>query len=439
MKHKKIVTIITTFALASQMFAAVVFGQTVSTTRQSQKSTEKNYSSKYLQDIAQLVKEGNLNVSNGLEQETEKVEKALANSTKGVIITDRSNNKGTSVIENLAVRFDSENTPQSLRGKRILKLDLGAILADSKNVQEVEARIQDVLKQLEAFKENVLLYVEDASAFSKEAPVFGAEIANNLRKSLAEGNIRVISLTTAEIYNQEIVADVQIKNRFKNVDLSITESDDSFVGDKISPDLRELMASSNPNDKVKVILQSDDVNNPELLKILKLNNVTIENRVESFNILIVELPLIAAEQVAAVRGARHLSLDSKLATLGHIETTTGAALARTMSGNSTQLDGTGIGIAIVDSGVRDDHRAFTDDRGDKRISVKVDFSGDDHLPDDKFGHGTHVGSIAAGSAGKSGDNKRYTVFKQLSGNRAEREYLKCPRFGMTKEKEQLPD
>ena len=167
MRYKKLVAIITTFALTSQMLAAVVMGQIVSTERQTQTITETNKSSKYIQDLAQFVTAGQMNLPNSFEMETAKVEKALENSKKGVIIVDRQNSKNSSVIENLAVRFDSENAPQSLRGKRILKLDLGAILADSKNVQQVEARIGEVLKQLEMFKENVILYVEDASRFFK--------------------------------------------------------------------------------------------------------------------------------------------------------------------------------------------------------------------------------------------------------------------------------
>ncbi len=223
--------------------------------------------------------------------------------------------------------------------------------------------------------------------------------------------MQVISTTSADGYSTEIASDVQLKDRFKKVDLNGSDdsSDDSFVGDKISPDLREMMANAAPNQKVKVILQSDDINNPELLAILQNNNVKIENRAEGLNMLIIELPVTAAEQIAAVRGAKHLSLDRKTVSLGHIETTTGASLVRSVLPNlvpglTTQLDGTGIGIAIVDSSVRDDHRSFTDSNGVNRIGYKIDFSGADRLSEDKYGHGTHVASIAAGSSGKSTDS-----------------------------------
>ena len=89
--------------------------------------------------------------------------------------------------------------------------------------------------------------------------------------------------------------------------------------------------------------------------------------------MVVDLPLKAAEEVAAARGTKHLSLDRKIDLLGRIETTTGLSLVRTIqqglnvsllgigvANTSNELDGTGIGIAIVDSSVREDHRSFVD-------------------------------------------------------------------------------
>ena len=269
MRNNKIITIITTFALMSQMFASIVLGQNVSINQRSSnlsKSARNNSFSRYTQDIAQLVEEGKLNLANSLEPETEKVENSLAVSgRKGVVVSDY-NNKGGLVIENLAARLNSENAARNLRGKRILKLDLGLLISDSDNVQQVAARLQGVLKQVENAKENVILYVENISVFSKNNPIFGAEIAKYLRQSIAAGKIQYISSATSDDYGVEIAADAQLKNRFKKVDLSSTEngSDDSFVGDKISPDLRDAMANAAPNQKVKVILQSDDVNNPRI-------------------------------------------------------------------------------------------------------------------------------------------------------------------------------
>ncbi len=191
MERKKITTIIITFALLLQMLASVVFGQNITTNQlasNSLKGKESKFSSKYIEDVAQLVKEGKLNLADNLEQETKKAETTLAAAGhKGVIITDFYNVKSALVIKNLAARLDSENALQNLRGKRIVRLNLGVLIADSPNAQQVSMRLRTILKQIETVKENVILYVEDISAFSKTNPVFGAEIARTLRQSIADG------------------------------------------------------------------------------------------------------------------------------------------------------------------------------------------------------------------------------------------------------------
>src|SRR6185369_1910901 len=138
----------------------------------------------------------------------------------------------------------------------------------------------------------------------------------------------------------QIAADPKLKARFTRVDV---EDEDPFVGDKLSPDLRSLVATADANKKVRVILQSDDINNTALRRVLAANNVQIESRAEDLDMLVVNvLPRVAAE-IASVAGVKHLSLDRELNNLGHIEKTTGASIARTINqGLNISLLGTGI-------------------------------------------------------------------------------------------------
>jgi len=179
-----------------------------------------------------------------------------------------------------------------------------------------------------------------------------------------------------------------------------------------SPDLLELMASGDPNLKVTVILQSDDIKNAQLLALLAKNGVTIEAEAENLNMLVVELPLKVAEAVASMRGANHLSLDKEVRTLGHVDTTTGVLAAKAQPGNST-LDGRGIGIAVLDSAIFEGHHAFMDSTGNKRVVEHKEFATGGG--EDKFGHGTHVTAIAAGRGGKPGDANSINVLKDYQG------------------------
>ena len=368
-----------------------------------------------------------------MESETEKFEKALANAgkdKKGTIVVDKYGSKRFAVIENLALDLANGNAANDLRGKRILKINLAQIVAGVESETEINTRLESVFASILTSKQSAIVVIEDITNFSRSNPLFGAQIAEKLRGFLNEGKIQFVSTGTTENYTAEVLADNLLKNRFGKLDLNEQNSEDSFVGDKISPDLRELMAGDQ-NKTVKVILQADDINDKKLRGVLAGNGVVVTDEAQSLNMLVLDLPVRAAEEIASLRGARHISLDRKVNLLGHVENTTGAFLVRNLLNTPAQtapvinsiptytsagwLDGSGVGIAIVDSSVRDDHRSFIDYAGNKRITYKIDFSGDDHLADDEFGHGTHVASLAAGGNGKFGDSGDWNYLSNYRG------------------------
>src|SRR5689334_9518893 len=107
----------------------------------------------------------------------------------------------------------------------------------------------------------------------------------------------------------------------------------------------------------------------------------------------VEIPASALLDLANDNGVKYITLDRDTACTGHLETTTGAALVRNYGTTSTgTIDGHGIGIAILDSGIYTAHHSFNTGR----VVASVDFTGEGRT-DDPYGHGTHVASIAAGN------------------------------------------
>ncbi|HEY0659570.1 MAG TPA: S8 family serine peptidase, partial [Pyrinomonadaceae bacterium] len=421
MRKKTFIGFTSASLIMTLLLTTLVFGQNTTLPKKQNQSNKDVKTSvagnEYVENLSQEAIDGRIQPVLGLEAETEKVAKILSGKDRrGTIITDRYGSKRFAVVENIAVRMSLENTTAGLSGKTLLKINLGKIIGDSSNARELNVRLTGVLQFVKSFGEKAVVFVEDFSSFSNENPLFGNQVAATLRDSLTKENIKFISAGTNEDVKSQFVADNFLKRNFRQIDLNEDNenSEDAFVGDKLSPDLRELIANAAPGDKVKVILQSDDINNSELRAVLQENGVTIETRAENLNMLVVDLPVRAAEAVAAAHASKHLSLDKDLKILGHVDMTTGVLAARAQTGNST-LDGRGIGIAIVDSGIFESHHTFVGDDGSKRITEGKDVVGNNNSDKDEYGHGTHVAALAAGRGGKPGDINSINILKNYQG------------------------
>lgn len=100
--------------------------------------------------------------------------------------------------------------------------------------------------------------------------------------------------------------------------------------------------------------------------------------------------------IASRSDVAFIALDDTVKTLGHMTNTTGANAVRNINGSNNPLNGTGVGIVIVDSGIDPNHVSFKDAAGVSRIVYNQDFTGENRT-NDPYGHGTHVAGIAAGN------------------------------------------
>jgi serine protease AprX len=176
---------------------------------------------------------------------------------------------------------------------------------------------------------------------------------------------------------------------------------------RVSADLRERAKHSPKGDElVEVIIQHEGKPSGQLNALLNRNGVHVRARFSNFDSMLVELPARVVEELEFYDEIRFVSPDSEIRSLGtsHIEHTTGADLVRAQgppdSSKTYTLDGSGIGIAVLDSGVYASHQSFDDASGRTRVIVNKDFTGEGRV-DDPYGHGTHVASAAVGSSSVS--------------------------------------
>ena len=165
---------------------------------------------------------------------------------------------------------------------------------------------------------------------------------------------------------------------------------------RISPDLQEAVGKDR-NRRVRVIVDAREASSNRAYaklrgRISDLGGLVIRS-LNGGQTAALEIPASMVAALAADEGVNYISLDRPTRAAGHLETTTGAALARYYGTSATgPIDGHGIGIAILDSGIYQAHHEFLN-----RIAASVDFTGEGRT-DDPYGHGTHVASIAAGNS-----------------------------------------
>jgi serine protease AprX len=172
-----------------------------------------------------------------------------------------------------------------------------------------------------------------------------------------------------------------------------------FNSRKLSPELeRPAMQPTAHGAPIRTIVQVRDPQSQALKQLLTRYGIRVHKRMRHLQMLGAELPEAALRELAESDDVQFISADKSIAALGHLTTTTGAEAVRNQtdaSGKRYTLDGSGIGIAILDSGMDKDHKAFSG-----QIKTSVDFTGE-RRTDDPFGHGSHV-------AGLAGANDDYT-------------------------------
>jgi subtilisin family serine protease len=168
---------------------------------------------------------------------------------------------------------------------------------------------------------------------------------------------------------------------------------------KISDDLREAI-QKNPHGLIPVVITAPSKPNNGLWGAI-LSGGGGYNSFNRVPMLAAKLPGFLVNALAARQDVVHIALDRPTRLLGHLETTTGAAAVRYGFPSSGPINGSGIGIAILDSGIDSAHHSFGAPGQPCRVIANVDFTGEGTY-NDLYGHGTHVASIAAGSGHVAG-------------------------------------
>ena len=174
---------------------------------------------RYTRDLTDLARRGKIDPVIGRDEEIRRVIQVLSRRTKNnpVLIGEPGVGK-TAIVEGLARRIHMGDVPEGLKNKRVVSLDLGAMIAGAKYRGEFEDRLKAVLKEIEEAQGTIILFIDELHTLVGAGAAEGAMDASNMLKpALARGELRAIGATTLSEYQKHIEKDAALERRFQPV------------------------------------------------------------------------------------------------------------------------------------------------------------------------------------------------------------------------------
>ncbi|MCW5749250.1 MAG: AAA family ATPase, partial [Alphaproteobacteria bacterium] len=185
---------------------------------------------KYARDLTQAARDGKLDPVIGRDEEIRRTMQVLSRRTKNnpVLIGEPGVGK-TAIAEGLALRIVNDDVPESLKGKRLMALDLGAMVAGAKYRGEFEERLKAVLSEIAAAEGDIIVFIDEMHTLVGAGKADGAMDASNMLKpALARGELHCIGATTLDEYRKHVEKDAALARRFQPVFITEPSVEDTI-------------------------------------------------------------------------------------------------------------------------------------------------------------------------------------------------------------------
>ena len=191
---------------------------------------DNNSLAKYSVDLTKIAQEGKLDPVIGRDDEIRRSIQVLSRRTKNnpVLIGEPGVGK-TAIVEGLALRIINNDIPETLKNKKLISLDMGALVAGAKFRGEFEERLKLILKEIISNKNSIILFIDEIHTLVGAGKVEGAMDASNLLKpALARGELHCIGATTTKEYRENFEKDAALARRFQKINVNEPNNPDTI-------------------------------------------------------------------------------------------------------------------------------------------------------------------------------------------------------------------